>query len=231
MSSYLLHFKLKVMVPLIAAGLITAGTTIASQLLQNRANRKAQDRMNEYNSPKSQMARYTDAGLNPNLIYGQGTPGNQPSPVSMGVPKVDTFELIAKALAIQNAQKQNKMMDAQAGLLYSRTYNEDMKGIVERLKGEQLGANKPYFSLNAKYSSEAQRGQLANVLKNLDVKQAQLVNLKLDRDIKSEIRTEKQYYNTLRRETGIEKGDNILFRGGYGLGKKAYDWYIENFKP
>lgn len=30
----------------------------------------------EYNKPVNQMARYKDAGLNPNLIYGQGTPGN-----------------------------------------------------------------------------------------------------------------------------------------------------------
>lgn len=31
---------------------------------------------NEYNSPSSQMARYQAAGLNPNLIYGQGSSGN-----------------------------------------------------------------------------------------------------------------------------------------------------------
>jgi hypothetical protein len=31
---------------------------------------------NEYNSPTEQMRRYKDAGLNPWLIYGQGTPGN-----------------------------------------------------------------------------------------------------------------------------------------------------------
>lgn len=31
---------------------------------------------NKYNTPQAQMQRYTDAGLNPHLIYGQGTPGN-----------------------------------------------------------------------------------------------------------------------------------------------------------
>lgn len=31
---------------------------------------------NEYNSPQAQMQRYQAAGLNPNLIYGQGSPGN-----------------------------------------------------------------------------------------------------------------------------------------------------------
>lgn len=34
---------------------------------------------NAYNSPQSQMQRYVDAGLNPHLIYGQGTPGNASS--------------------------------------------------------------------------------------------------------------------------------------------------------
>lgn len=31
------------------------------------------NRQNEYNSPSSQMERYTNAGLNPNLIYGTGS--------------------------------------------------------------------------------------------------------------------------------------------------------------
>lgn len=31
------------------------------------------NKANEYNSPAAQMARYTSAGLNPNLIYGTGT--------------------------------------------------------------------------------------------------------------------------------------------------------------
>lgn len=31
---------------------------------------------NDYNSPQSQMQRFQDAGLNPNLIYGQGNSGN-----------------------------------------------------------------------------------------------------------------------------------------------------------
>lgn len=34
------------------------------------------ERANQYNAPIQQMARYKDAGLNPHLIYGQGSPGN-----------------------------------------------------------------------------------------------------------------------------------------------------------
>lgn len=38
------------------------------------------NQQNMYNSPQAQMQRYMEAGLNPHLIYGQGTPGNAVSP-------------------------------------------------------------------------------------------------------------------------------------------------------
>lgn len=47
---------------------------------QNAANLEYLAAQNSYNTPKNQMLRYQDAGLNPNLIYGQGNPGNQSSP-------------------------------------------------------------------------------------------------------------------------------------------------------
>lgn len=47
-----------------------------------------QQYMNWYNSPEQQMQRYKDAGLNPHLIYGQGTPGNMTSAPSYNPPDV-----------------------------------------------------------------------------------------------------------------------------------------------
>lgn len=40
---------------------------------QNEWNEYMWNKQNEYNTPKNQMARYLDAGLNPNLIYGSGS--------------------------------------------------------------------------------------------------------------------------------------------------------------
>ena len=71
---------------LATAGL-KAGAAIGGGILQYSQNKKLADRqykqqldmwnkMNEYNAPVQQMARFKEAGLNPNLIYGQGTPGN-----------------------------------------------------------------------------------------------------------------------------------------------------------
>lgn len=47
---------------------------------QNLVNSQMLDKQLEYNTPKNQMLRYQDAGLNPNLVYGQGSPGNQTAP-------------------------------------------------------------------------------------------------------------------------------------------------------
>jgi hypothetical protein len=75
--------------PLITASLIQGASSVGGSIAQGQANsaqmayndrqyeRQRKDALadwtmqNEYNSPKSQMARYKDAGLNPNLIYGQ----------------------------------------------------------------------------------------------------------------------------------------------------------------
>ena len=66
---------------------INAVATVGSTILAGRQNKKLAQHsfnknvemwkmQNKYNSPKSQMARYNEAGLNPNLMYGKGTPGN-----------------------------------------------------------------------------------------------------------------------------------------------------------
>lgn len=44
---------------------------------QQQFEQKMVQEQNEYNSPVNQMKRYAEAGLNPNLVYSQGNPGNQ----------------------------------------------------------------------------------------------------------------------------------------------------------
>lgn len=44
-------------------------------------------RQNAYNTPAAQMQRFADAGLNPNLIYGQGSAGNASSAPSYQAPE------------------------------------------------------------------------------------------------------------------------------------------------
>lgn len=64
---------------LILGGANLLGNFLSGESAYRRDRRDAiadWHRNNEYNSPKAQMQRYKEAGLNPQLIYGQGTPGN-----------------------------------------------------------------------------------------------------------------------------------------------------------
>lgn len=78
----------------------TDKTNQANLQLQDRANEftrqqnelawqrnlEMYNKNNEYNSPTAQMQRFEQAGLNKNLIYGQGTAGNtSSSPTAQGV--------------------------------------------------------------------------------------------------------------------------------------------------
>lgn len=51
-------------------------------------NKKMWKMMKKYNTPRAQMQRYKAAGLNPNLIYGQGTPGNVSSFPTYNAPDI-----------------------------------------------------------------------------------------------------------------------------------------------
>lgn len=58
---------------------------------QNQYNVDMWKMQNEYNSPQAQMQRFQEAGLNPNLMYGQGTPGNATSAPEAVVPQNPNF--------------------------------------------------------------------------------------------------------------------------------------------
>lgn len=104
---------------------MAAGAQIGSTYDNNKANKIASsreyaytldmwNRTNEYNTPANQMKRYEEAGLNPNLIYGQSnttsagsTPSVQPSRYNYGQSLINYF-------TIQNMSEQNRLLSAQA---------------------------------------------------------------------------------------------------------------------
>ena len=61
---------------------------------------------NEYNTPAAQMQRYIDAGLNPNLIYGQSNMAGSVSPGSFSAPQTKEAEYQSTWM------KQNMLMDS-----------------------------------------------------------------------------------------------------------------------
>lgn len=81
---------------------------------------KAWNMENEYNTPAAQMSRFSDAGLNPNLIYGHSNTGASLSGATVGnssLPHVDTksndtFSLLDGLRAIQQVVLQQKQIDS-----------------------------------------------------------------------------------------------------------------------
>lgn len=72
------------------------------------------NRQNAYNSPGQQMLRFKAAGLNPNLIYGQGSAGNANSSPQMSTPNVSAPQMTApqKGAYDWSATIQNALQNA-----------------------------------------------------------------------------------------------------------------------
>lgn len=201
--------------------LISGAASIGSAFIQNFGAKSRQDQMNAYNTPSAQMARYGAAGLNPNLIYGQGTPGNQPGPVPYSAPTVDPAELLQKYHAVHLTKAMVRHHNVSSGA-------EELSSFYKKLQGE---ATRPFLDRNAEYSSEMLKHRIAqmvtsthglhlgNVNRSIeaDLKRMQLHNLGLDSLIKGNTINEGLYYQGSRKQYGIEKGDNVFLRGAYRM--------------
>lgn len=89
---------------------------------------------NEYNSPLQQMKRYEEAGLNPNLIYGNGSSsaGNQSEIAryqapKLNVPEIDVSRAIETALhsLVTTAQVEKLKNDSFASEQLGMKYQQD----------------------------------------------------------------------------------------------------------
>lgn len=115
---------------------------------QRQENEKAYQRslnmwnlQNEYNSPTQQMARIRAAGLNPNLVYGNGVTGNsagsapQYEPAKFNAPTMQAYrgwnlgisDAVSQFLAYRTAKAQVDNMEAQNSLIRQQTATEATK--------------------------------------------------------------------------------------------------------
>lgn len=145
---------------------IMAAASMASQLFQNRANKRQADRayerdtqstdvaygrelelmkyQNTYNTPLAQMQRFKDAGLNPNLVYGQGSPGNMqstPKVPQQAPARVAQVSMPDVAMLYQDA----RLKAAQTDLISSKTDESGIKQELMKVQKEVAAAN-PYLA-------------------------------------------------------------------------------------
>lgn len=108
---------------------------------------------NSYNDPSAQMQRLKAAGLNPNLVYGNGAT-TQAAPlsakpshsISPGAAKMDISSLVQQTLMLQQIKSNIARTDAETKAIEARTVNQVFDNQVK----ERLG-----------YDTFVRQGQLA----------------------------------------------------------------------
>ncbi len=238
-------------------GLIGAGVQVGGQLLNSHFNRRTARRntdltigankseaelawqrsldmwhmQNQYNDPSAQMQRFKRAGLNPNLVYGQGTSGNSSKTPeykaaqqehkykAFKVPELTKFQEVRLQDQQISAIKQSTDLDA------AKETNEMIKSTIldnVRKKGD-LDVN--YLESLYPYNLQAKQKSIEKQSKDINLS-VQKYNLgKKDFPIKDQIlkyqkgqtsRVWQEAYNKKLindwMEQGITPQDNILFR-------------------
>lgn len=199
------------------------------------------NRMNDYNDPASQMLRFKEAGLNPNMIYGSGSGG---SGNAQQMPKYNapTLQYNYKAIdlpAILGAYQDFRIKQAQLDNLKAqeentraRTVSEssrntliDVQGRTGEAKLDQFKYTAPYQAAivgnqarmsEAKVAEEWQKLQLLNqqeLQKNLSMSymKKQMSLMDIEAEKKQAEVIYQQYKNEWTK-AGITNSDNVLLR-------------------
>lgn len=232
-------------VPIIAAGVSAAGA-IGSKLLGNAQARKMADYefsnnlkmwnlQNAYNSPSQQMKRLKDAGLNPNLVYGNGAVGNtsggtlpQYHAPTLDYNSTDVIQTAGGTLSqfvnLEKVAMEKEVLAAQAESIRQRTALDTLRevglregaiksqSIIDMLKDPEWGKER---------QQEYQQSVSADWLRKIEgyFREVELAKLsrrdvkarESDIDIKKEDLIFKQLENDLRK-SGITSSDHPVFR-------------------
>lgn len=134
-------------------GAISAGSGIIGALSNIGARKKEHKRNidlwrmnNEYNHPSSQMARLREAGLNPNLIYGDsvsGASGTSSSPPPTAEHRTANIgNPIANYQRVESTKLQNDNLRAQNTVLQADADLKAVQAIKTALEGDIKGIDK-----------------------------------------------------------------------------------------
>lgn len=146
-------------IPLLALAGISAGANVLGNVLttgmQNKANMDNWLMQQDYNSPKNQMARFKEAGLNPNLIYGTGTAGNATSaPVSQAPdlsPKLNLADLYMRSAEL------NAKLEMQKQTIENMKTNQELltqTAQLRQLQGDDINSKIASRDMLAPISAE-----------------------------------------------------------------------------
>lgn len=162
----------------IPAMLLQAAATGGSMILQNRLNKRAQDRAFEqnkafwqerfdteakYNSPVEQKARMQAAGLNPALMYksGAGGGGNVSSPSAQGkvAERYELGQLALQSAQVAKIQEDTEKVKAEKAFIESKTTGQ---GTSNEIAAKDLLMKE----IDLQYKGQEKAGQVENIIQN-----------------------------------------------------------------
>lgn len=185
-------------IPLIMAGssLLGQGIGAASTASINKKTRKWNEKMhalqrgesladfamqNQYNHPSSQMARLREAGLNPNLIYGEGAVANnagqiKAAPVESWDPKPTQIDIGSAAGAGISAYYDSQVKQATIDNLRSQNTVIEQDGLLKAAQtiATTLAGQSTAQSIDVSKFDLSQKQRLADI----HAKAAELANAK-----------------------------------------------------
>lgn len=156
-------------------GLLQSGMQMLSNQRQNVVNarnaRQAQqwelemwNRMNEYNTPANQIARFQAAGLNPHLAYSQGSAGNTSGSPGAHVPKtVGIFDNVnlTDTLNVLSAYQDYRLKEKQIEMLEVQNIKTQFQSTLERIKGDI--AENEFLDQMFKYGTHMESGRIPTI--------------------------------------------------------------------
>ena len=140
---------------------------------QNKIGQENAKYWAKYNSPIMQMQRLKEAGLNPNLVYGEGAnaqfAGNTNNPTMHGINTkyMTSLELASLKADVANKDKTNANLDAQNALLKSQTRAQDIANREAEARNPELFGAKALelrvADVEAKNIANKINGELARI--------------------------------------------------------------------
>ncbi|WP_139366091.1 hypothetical protein [Elizabethkingia meningoseptica] len=144
------------------------------------------NRNNEYNTPLAQMQRLKDAGLNPNLMYGQGTTGNSSAPAKADGANPTQYKLnFLEAAQLHQQQKLNEQ-----SIQLQKSQTELNHAQAQKVQAET--ANTQAQTQNTNETMQFNRESRPKILQKFDLENAGIslsnenlnkINAKIDADI------------------------------------------------
>lgn len=183
---------------------------------QNQWNLDQWNRANEYNSPIQQMQRFSEAGLNPHLIYGKGShsagtaaplrsvdakPYNRVEVRSVGE-GLNTFSNIARQMNL-NAQTNN--VRAMTQVHEQEAANKAQEQLIKAVDLKQKKVNLGVSRGIADYAVDSARVNLESA--NQDLRTKKMQNNILDQTQNTQIEAKKQELLNLARDGKIKQLD------------------------